>query len=129
MIQKIILDTNFLLIPIEFKVDIFTEIERICAFPYELCAVEKTITELEKIARTQNRKTAMAAKIGASFLKVKEIHMLSMGDCTTVDDALLFWGKNGAIIATQDKDLKRMLKSHRVRRIVLRKKSFLLLEG
>ncbi|MBW2991754.1 hypothetical protein KY345_00870 [Candidatus Woesearchaeota archaeon] len=30
--RKIILDTNFLLIPGQFKIDIFSEIRRICDF-------------------------------------------------------------------------------------------------
>ena len=45
--MKIILDTNFLMIPSMFKVDIFSEIERICDFKYELCIVDKTLDEKE----------------------------------------------------------------------------------
>ena len=44
--KKIILDTNFLLIPAQFNVDIFSEIERICDFQYQLCIVDKTLSEL-----------------------------------------------------------------------------------
>ena len=34
--KKIILDTNFLITAIKFKVDIFTEINRICDFNYKI---------------------------------------------------------------------------------------------
>ncbi len=129
MATKIIIDTNFLLIPVVFKVDIFAEIERICNFPYELCVVEKTVEELAKIVCKGKKKDAIAARIGDLLIKEKHVAMLPMVGSHTVDDALVKYGKQGAIIATQDKDLKRNLKSLGVRCIVLRQKSFLLLEG
>ena len=46
--KKIMLDTNFLLIPFQFKVDIFSEIERICNFNYKLCIFEQSLEELNK---------------------------------------------------------------------------------
>ena len=125
----IILDTNFLLIPIEFGVDIFHEIEQIFPSPYELGVVDGTINELENIIAYGRGKDKEAARVGKSLLPAKSIRILSMGGCRSVDEALVHWGKNGATIATQDKDLKRVLKSLGVPRIVLRKKSHLLLEG
>ena len=45
--KKIILDTNFLLIPAQFKVDIFDEIDRIMIEKYQLFVLDKTIDELK----------------------------------------------------------------------------------
>ena len=52
---KIILDTNFLMIPAQFNVDIFSEIHRICDFKYELYIIDKTIDEL-RVEATNNAK-------------------------------------------------------------------------
>ncbi len=125
----IILDTNFLLIPLQFRIDIFQEIERVCHFLYELGVVEGTPKELENIIRFGRGKDKEAARVAKSLLSAKGVTVLPMGGCDTVDEALVHWGKTGAIIATQDKDLKRVLKSLCIRRLVLRKKSYLLLEG
>ena len=54
--KKIILDTNFLLIPSQFNVDIFTEIDRICLFKYKLCVLDETINELNSIIEKQKGK-------------------------------------------------------------------------
>lgn len=127
--RKIILDTNFLLIPVVFKVDIFEEIQRICFFQYELCIVEGTIRELERLVETENQKDRMAAKVALSLIESKNIIKLPMEGYYHVDKSLINWGSKGAIIATQDKDLKRELKFLGVVRIVLRNKRHLILEG
>ena len=46
---KIYLDTNFLLIPAQFKVDIFEEIERLMDKPYDLYVFDKSLKELEDL--------------------------------------------------------------------------------
>lgn len=125
----IILDTNFLLIPLEFGVDVFQEIERIFPSAYELGIVEGTINEVESIMIHGRGKDKEAARVGKSLIVQKKMKILPMEGYYTVDEALVHWGKKGAIVATQDKDLKRALKSLRIPRIVLRKKSYLLLEG
>ena len=62
MVRKIILDTNFLLIPVQFGVDIFSEFDRICNFKYELVVVPETVTELEGIINGKgSKKDKMAA--------------------------------------------------------------------
>lgn len=129
MVSYIILDTNFLLVPVQFKVDIFDELARICLVPHTLAIVVQTRDELTNIIATQKGVNRQAAKIALELLEKKNVVVLSMEGCTHVDDALLAWGQKGAIIATQDKDLKRKLKFHGVRCIVLRKKSHLVLEG
>ena len=51
--EKILLDTNFLLIPSQFKVDIFSEIKRICNFSYKLYVLDKSVGELNYIIENQ----------------------------------------------------------------------------
>ena len=53
MIQKVLLDTNFILIPAYFKVDIYAEINRLMLGKYEVYVLDKTMDELNKIIETQ----------------------------------------------------------------------------
>ena len=47
--KTIILDTNFLIYCAKYKIDFFTEIDRICLFPYKIKILDTTIKELEKV--------------------------------------------------------------------------------
>ena len=55
--HKIILDTNFLLIPPTLKIDIFSEIEKIMGEPYRLYILDMSIDELNNISKTQKGKS------------------------------------------------------------------------
>ena len=74
--KRIILDTNFLLIPAQFKVDIFSEIQRIADFKYQLYILDKTITELKKIQKEQRGKHKRAAKLGLDLIKKKKVKII-----------------------------------------------------
>ena len=54
--EKIILDTNFLMIPFTLKVDIFLEIDRVIIDEYRLYIIDKTIDELDNIIEKQSGK-------------------------------------------------------------------------
>ncbi|MBI2207893.1 hypothetical protein HYU50_00190 [Candidatus Woesearchaeota archaeon] len=123
--KRILLDTNFLLIPYQFHVDIFSEIERICNFNHELYVLDKTIDELKKIIGEQKGKHKEAAKIALQLLKIKNVGIIKTSSEKYTDDIILDYAKKGCLVATQDKDLKRKLINHGIGVIVLRKKKFL----
>ncbi len=128
--KKIIIDTNFLLIPYQFKVDIFSEISRVCSFSYELYIVDKTIQELEKIVNKQTGKNRKAAALGMIFLGQRIKGRIKAGELT-VDEAILKQASKskGCIVATQDAELKRKLKKKGVSLIVLKNKAYLEIIG
>ena len=126
MIKKILLDTNFLLIPAKFNVDIFSEIERICHFNYELCILDRSVEELEKIKNTKKDKNSIYAKLALALLKNKKIKVIKMKSAENVDDLIL--GLDGYIVATQDKELADKLKEKEVALIALRQKKYLILK-
>lgn len=123
--RKILLDTNFLLAVYQFKVDIFSEIERICRFNYGIFALDKSIDELKNIIEKQRGKHKEAAKIALQLLKIKSIGIIKTASQKHTDEIILEYAKKGYIVATQDKDLKRKLINHGIEVIVLRKKKFL----
>tara|TARA_Y100000310_G_scaffold22495_1_gene21593 strand:+ start:883 stop:1284 length:402 start_codon:yes stop_codon:yes gene_type:complete len=132
--KTIILDTNFLLIPAQFKVDIFEEMKRIMTTPYKLRIMAKTIDELNNIInnkseRKQTAKDKTAAKIALQLIvKYKIVKILSSKDLN-VDNLILNTAtKTSHIVATQDINLKRKLKEKRIPLIILRKKQYLELQ-
>ncbi|MFH1642579.1 MAG: PIN domain-containing protein [Nanoarchaeota archaeon] len=121
--KKIILDTNFLLIPFQFKIDIFSEIERICDFQYSIFILDKTINELVKIINEQKGKNRLAAKFALDLINTKKIKILKTSD-GNVDDILVTLD---AIVATQDKILIKRLKNSFRQVIRLRQKKYLMI--
>ncbi len=106
--EKIVLDTNFLMSVYELKLDIFDEIRKAVDFNYELFVLKQSINELEKlINKTGFSKKREAIKFALNLLdakiKDKEVKILDVPG-EHVDDILA--GLDGYIIATNDKELK-----------------------
>jgi len=112
---KILLDTNFLLIPFENNVDIFMEFARIMDGPYELFILSSTLDEIKKVRfRLFNAINELVSKKGVRIIPAK------MSD---VDREIL--SLSGYIIATNDKILKQKLKKKGKKVIILRQRSHL----
>ena len=126
--KKIILDTNFLLIPYQFKVDIFTEIRRICDFKYQLSIIDQTKDELKKIVREQKGKNKLAAILALMLLDQQKVKQLKTKEKKLVDDIILEKADKDWVVATQDAMLKRKLKKKGIALIVLRQKKHLVLQ-
>jgi len=126
--KKILLDTNFLMAPYQFKVDIFSEIERILLWKYEIEVLDRTIEELEKIIEIQKGKNKEAAKIALKLVKINKIKIVKTSSEKSTDDVIVDYAvKEGCIVATQDKDLKRELINHGIGIIILKSKKKLML--
>jgi len=121
--KKILLDTNFLMAWGQFKVDIFTQIDKISTFRYELFILDKNLDELNKIIEEQKGKDKDAAKIALKLIDVKGIKIVKTKSNQKTDDLILdLASKKDFIVATQDKFLKSRLKEKSVPMIVLRQK-------
>ncbi|MBN1377118.1 hypothetical protein JW949_02155 [Candidatus Woesearchaeota archaeon] len=127
--KQIILDTNFLLIPEQFNVDIFKEIDRIINYPYGLYIVEGTEKELEKIKKEGNQKDKRAVNIALKLIEQKNLKTHPDSDKKTedsVDDLIVEKARD--YVATQDKELKKRLKKKKIRIITLKQKKYLNIE-
>ena len=124
--KKILLDTNFLMICFQFRVDIFTELDRVCNFNFKLFVLDKTIEEIEKIVEEQKGKNKEAAKIALKLIAIKKINIIKTKSNRKTDDVIRdIAAKDNYIVATQDKDLKRRLINQGASVIVLRQKKVL----
>ncbi len=136
MATTVLLDTNFLLVPAQFGVDIFAELERVCSFNYKTVVLEATIKELEGIVsdKTASAKDRKAAELGCQLIKAKGVKVImpERKVFKSADKAILDFAVAGnraahksVIVATQDKELRDTLRSHGVGVIILRQKQHL----
>lgn len=123
--KRVILDTNFLLIPFTQNVDIFSEINRIMDYKFEICVLDKTIDELNKIILEQHGKNKKAAQIGLELIKAKKLKVIKSKSILNADQFLISNCNKNDIVATQDKILKQALLNKEIPVIVLRKKKYL----
>lgn len=122
---QVLIDTNMLLTPQRFGVDIFTEIERICDFPLQLAVLSTTIAELNKI-NERNDASGRAARLGLQLIKAKDLYIIPCAPEQNVDDALVVYAaKHKGVVATSDKALIQRLLAKNVRVIMLIGKKYL----
>lgn len=122
---RVLLDTNFLLLPGQFKVDIFTELERIMQEPFEIAVLESSIEELENLTKKGKSEDRRAAKLGLDLLKHKALKILPSSKQRCVDDLLVEMAGPALIVATQDAELRKRLKRKGAGVIGLRQKNHL----
>ena len=125
--KKVILDTNFLLIPGQFKVDIFTEIGQILNEPFELCVVDKSIAELNRLAAAGKEKDRFAAKLALALAIQKNLKTLHSFGNKSADDIIVKEADANTYIATQDKALRERVKEKGAKIIGLRQQKYLMI--
>jgi rRNA-processing protein FCF1 len=119
--MKIILDTNFLLLPAQLKIDIFS-----LRSYGTLATLDACIRELEKISKGRG-KSAGQAKVGLALIKDRKIKKLKTRQ--SADKALLAYGKRYSYtIATNDRKLIKILKNNGIRIVRLRQKKYFVVE-
>ncbi|MDO8511307.1 MAG: hypothetical protein Q7S55_04015 [Nanoarchaeota archaeon] len=106
--KQVIIDTNAWMAITEFKLDIFTALERDCDFSYKVVTLAGVIEELQKVVSEQRAKFRQAALLALGIIKVKKIPVLP--ELGNVDDLLVEHSKKGDLVLTQDVQLKKRLK-------------------
>jgi len=123
MTIKVVIDTNFLLIPVKFHIDIFSEISRLlcnCG-NYELVIMGGTLKELENL-----KEGKVALEILNSQKQRYKISIYEPKYECKVDDSILKFAleeNENCIICTNDRDLKRTLRKHNIPIITLKHNS------
>ena len=125
----VVLDTNFLLIPGQHRVDIFSELDRVLEFNYRPVTLTGVVEELREIAESEEagRRDRIAAKIALKLLD--RVEVVEYGKGLDVDEAIVRYAlENGAVVCTLDKELRKRLRKLGVRVVYLRELSHLEVE-
>ncbi len=114
--MKVLLDTNFLMLPEDKKIDIFTEIKK--KIPLAKFVILPSIKKELKKLNTKSSKLALQL---IKKKKVKVVEPTNKDEDKPTDDQILEYGKkNKAYVATNDKELKKRCTEQNVPIIYLR---------
>ncbi len=119
--MKILLDTNFLVDVIRFKIDLFTELRG-----DELFILDTVLEELGRVSKGKSN-DAFSAKFSLKMVRTKGLKVLKSKE-KEADLSLIEYAKNGYAIATQDLKLKKKLKKIGAKIIYIRQKKYLVKE-
>jgi rRNA-processing protein FCF1 len=115
MKSKVIIDTNGLMIPGQFGIDIFSELEQLGFYSYIVPSA--SVKELERIVATGRGKDRSAAKIAISLLdRCTIFDKNGYADDIIIDMAIC----EDAAVLTNDTELKKRLCSKGVTNVYLR---------
>ncbi|MCW4051473.1 MAG: DNA-binding protein [Candidatus Bathyarchaeota archaeon] len=128
--QGILFDTNFLLVPIRFGVDIFSESERTINTIVEFLVTPGVLQEIEYLKKTAKpsfrRDLEFAEKIASQCRVLDE----EVNPSEKVDDSIVrIASKLGLIVGTTDAELRKKLRAEGVKVLVLRQRRYLELDG
>ena len=126
--KHVLLDTSFLVSCTQWKIDFFTELHRICDFNFEVAILDRTMEELDNVI-AKGGKEGLAAKLAKTILMTKRVVILPTTERKHVDKLLLEKAGEDYIVATQDLELKRLLKKKNQPVITIRQKAHLMLQG
>lgn len=117
--MKVLLDTNFLMLPAQRRVDIYRELKG------KLVTLKSCVRELEELAEGRGR-AAIQARVALELAKGKVRIVDAKG---SADKVILSYaaGKKCAV-ATNDRKLIKSLKRHGVKIIRLRQGKFIISE-
>jgi hypothetical protein len=126
---KVILDSNFLMIPFQFNLDIFQEIEFLLQKKVDFVVPSAVKTELTSIS-ARGGEGAPEASLALQLASRCRVVEVALQPNETVDDAIFKAAeKLGALVATTDIELKQRLRSINVPVVYLREKSKLEVDG
>ncbi|MBI5224221.1 DNA-binding protein [Candidatus Micrarchaeota archaeon] len=112
--RPVILDTNFLLIPYQFKINIVVEIERLLERAHYFVISSRTVAELEHISKTRN-KDGRAATLALKTIEANKKNIEIIQSTQEVDDWIYENAeKMHAVVCTNDAQLRRRLKGQKI---------------
>ena len=125
----VVLDTNFLLIPGQHGVDVFSELDRVLEVNYRLVTLKGVVEELKRIAESKEAgwRDRVAARIALKLLE--RVEVLDYGEGMDVDEAITRYAvENRAIVCTVDGELRKKLNKLGIPVVYLRELSHLEVE-
>ncbi|RLG58520.1 MAG: nucleotide-binding protein [Candidatus Hydrothermarchaeota archaeon] len=118
---KVVPDSNFLMIPFQFGIDIFEELNRLLDVRYEIALPECVLRELERLSKKE-------AKAKAALELAKKLPLIECSE-EDVDEFLYNIASKTVIICTNDKNLKDKIRKKGSPVIYLRQRKYLDIAG
>ncbi len=130
MTLRVILDSNFLFIPSQFQIDIFEELLNLLNQKFELVLLSVTLQEILTMAKMGSPKMRKQASLAQKLAQKCRIVQVKRGMEETHDDVVVRIAQEWKCpVATNDRTLRKRLRSNGISVIFLREKTRLALEG
>ena len=125
----VLIDSSFLLIPLEDGVDIFSELERLLALPR--CLVPRpVIEELRRLREMASPSEARRIGLALKLAERCELLDVELAEGEDVDDLLVRLARElRCPVATKDGELRKRLRRVGIPVIYLRQRAYLEMEG
>jgi rRNA-processing protein FCF1 len=127
---KVILDSNALFVPLEFKIDIFEKLKQLLNRNLEFILLSPVKRELEMLATKDSAKIRKEALFALKLAEKCKYVPLEDDEKLTTDDVIVKVAKNwNSPVFTNDRQLKLRLRDISVPVIYVRQKSRLDIDG
>jgi rRNA-processing protein FCF1 len=127
---KVIIDSNALFVPLQFKIDVFCELECLLNRRFDLILLSVVKRELETLAGKGSPKTRKEAAYALRLAEKCRLVEVDAGSLVDVDDVIVKMAAEWkAVVFTNDEQLRKRLRDISVPVIYLRQKSRLEIDG
>jgi rRNA-processing protein FCF1 len=127
---RVIIDANFLFLPIKFHIDIFEELQKVLNREFCPVILSSTYSEVKKLIERGPPKIKREANFALNIAKDFFLIEVSPNSNEKNDDVIVRMAKKwNCPVATNDIELKRKLRNDLIPVIYLREKSYLEMEG
>ncbi len=128
---KVILDSNALFVPLQFKIDVFSDLKRLLNRSFELILLSPVKRELEAIARKGSPKMRKNASYALKLAEKCKYVEVDFPASALTDDVIVKIAEEwkAAAVFTNDRQLKQRLRDISVPVIYVRQKSRLEIDG
>jgi len=127
---QIILDSNFLLVPAQLKIDVFEGLMNLLNRNYESIVLSTTIDELRSLMTKGSPKLRKQAEMALKLAEKCDLINVDRRRGETNDDVIIRVAKQmKCLVATNDSELKKRLRNISAPVVYVRQKSRLELEG
>lgn len=128
----VIVDTNFLLLPAQFGIDIFTQAEEAMDRRTDFIVLDSVAEEVKrKASQATGSKEKRLLRVTIELMKrCKEVEVDDNFAELPVDDQVVEYAKKvNGVIATNDKELRRKARKHEIPLLILRGRKRIVVEG
>jgi rRNA-processing protein FCF1 len=127
---KVVLDANFLFVPIQFRLDIFEEIAILLNQSFDPILLSSTRRELQGLVESDSPKERKEALFALKLAEKCHIIPVEKSVGETFDDVIVrVAAELKSPVATNDRELRRRVRTLGLPVIFLRQKRRLILEG
>lgn len=126
----VVLDSNFLFIPLRFGLDIFDELHRLLGEPLRILVPKPVIEELRLLRLDAKPSFVKEIDFAVGLVERCEVLDENLDPGENVDDFILrITSRTGYPVATNDADLRQRLRAVGVPVVYMRQRAFLEIDG